>query len=97
MVRHVAMFRWAEGTSASQVAELRTALAALPAAIPALRDYRLGSDAGLAPGNWDFVVVADVDDGDGWRAYVDHPAHQRVLVQLLRPLMGERAAVQFEW
>jgi hypothetical protein len=96
MVRHVAMFRWAEGTSESQVAELQAALAALPAAIPALRDYRVGSDAGLAPGNWDFVVVADVDDAGAWQAYIDHPAHQRVLVELLRPLVGERAAVQFE-
>ncbi|HEX2700720.1 MAG TPA: Dabb family protein [Acidimicrobiales bacterium] len=97
MLRHVAMFRWAPGTSTGQVAALESALQTLPAAIPALRDYRVGSDAGLREGNWDFVVVADLDDADGWRAYVDHPAHQRVLAELLRPLLGERASVQFEW
>ena len=91
------MFRWAPGTTPAEVAALTTALRSLPAAIPALRDYRVGSDAGLAEGNWDFVVVADVDDADGWRAYVDHPAHQRVLVDLLRPMLGDRAAIQYEW
>ncbi|MGI8686316.1 MAG: Dabb family protein [Acidimicrobiales bacterium] len=96
MLRHVAMFTWAEGTSEAQVAELQRALRDLPGLISELRDYRVGSDAGLAPGNWDFVVVADVDDADGWRAYIDHPAHQRVLVKLLRPLLGDRAAIQFE-
>lgn len=96
MVRHVAMFRWAAGTTGAQVAALKAALDGLPAAIPALLDYRTGIDAGLAPGNWDFVVVADVAGADGWRAYVDHPAHQRVLVEQLRPLLGERAAIQFD-
>ncbi len=91
------MFRWATGTTEDQVAELQRSLNGLPALIPALRDYRTGSDAGLAAGNWDFVVVADVDDVEGWRAYIDHPAHQRVLIELLRPLLGERAAIQYEW
>lgn len=96
MFRHVAMFRWAPGTTDEQVDELRRALRELPAAIPELRDYRMGTDAGLADGNWDFVVVADVVDAADWQAYIDHPAHQRVVVEILRPLIGERAAVQFE-
>lgn len=90
------MFRWAAGTTGDQVAELQRSLGELPAVIPELRDYRTGSDAGLAPGNWDFVVVADVDDVAAWHTYIDHPAHQRVLVELLRPILGERAAIQFE-
>ena len=90
------MFRWAAGTQGEQVAALQRALDELPASIPVLRGYRTGSDIGLAVGNWEFVVVADVDDADAWRAYIHHPAHQRVLVELLRPLLGERAAIQFE-
>lgn len=96
MFRHVAMLRWAPGTTTEQVDELQRALRELPAAIADVRDYRVGSDAGLASGNWEFVVVADFDDAAGWQAYVDHPAHQHVLVDILRPLTGERAAIQFE-
>lgn len=75
---------------------IEAALAGLPSVIPELRDYRFGADAGVADGNWDFAVVADVDDANAWRAYFDHPAHQKVLVELLRPLLAERAAIQFE-
>ena len=90
------MFRWAAGTTPDQVQAVQQALAALPAAIPELRDYRTGPDVGLGAGNWDYVVVADFDDADGWRAYVAHPAHQEVIAELIRPVVAERAAVQFE-
>lgn len=97
MFRHVAMFRWLPGTTADQVRELRDGLAALPAAIPELRSYRTGPDAGLTDGNWDFVVVADFDDADGWRTYLAHPDHQKVLADLIRPMVSERAAAQYEY
>ena len=52
---------------------------------------------GLREGNWDYAVVADFDDADGWRAYTAHPAHRQVLVELIEPVVGERAAAQFEY
>lgn len=90
------MFRWADGVTDQQVQALRQALSELPAAIPELRDYRVGPDAGLVDENWDFVVVADVDDADGWRAYVAHPAHRKVISEQLGPMQTERAAIQYE-
>lgn len=93
MLRHVALFRWQPATDPAEVAGIAAALRRLPAAIPELRDYRVGTDARLAPGNWDFAVVADVDDEAAWRTYVDHPAHQAVAARL-RGVLEARAAVQ---
>jgi hypothetical protein len=45
--------------------------------------------------NADFAVVADFDDADGFATYAAHPAHQDVIVRLLRPLVAERLSVQF--
>ncbi|HEX6311133.1 MAG TPA: Dabb family protein [Acidimicrobiia bacterium] len=94
MLCHVACFRWVEGTTDEQVARLRDMLAALPAVIGELRRYRFGPDAGLGEGNFDFVVVAEFADTDGWRAYQEHPDHVRVL-DYLRPMVAERARAQF--
>jgi hypothetical protein len=79
---------------ACDVDGLVDALRALPAEIPALRSYVVGRDAGLAEGNATVAVVADVDDEAGWRAYTDHPAHQQVIAECIRPHLLGRVAVQ---
>jgi hypothetical protein len=96
VVRHVAVFSWAPGTPSADVEAFATALAGLPAAIPEIREYRFGPDAGLGlSANGDFAVVADFDDDDGYRAYASHPAHQDVIARLLRPILASRLSVQF--
>lgn len=96
MLRHVAVFRWAEGTAASDIEALAAALAGLPAAIPEIRAYQFGPDAGLRmSANADFVVVADFDDAESYTIYANDPIHQDVIVRLLRPIVAERLSVQY--
>lgn len=97
MFRHVIMVRWAEGTSEAQKQAVRDGLAALPDQIPEIRSYRYGDDAGVREGNFDFALVADFDDRDAFRSYLDHPAHQKFAVDVLYPVIADRVAVQFEW
>jgi hypothetical protein len=98
VLRHVAVFRWIEGTSPAEIDEVASGLAGLPALIPSIRCYRFGPDAGLGlSANADFAVVADFDDVEGYATYAAHPAHQDVIVHLLRPLVAERLSVQFSW
>ena len=92
----MAVFRWVEGTSAVDVDAFAAGLAGLPALIPSIRSYRFGPDAGLGlSANADYAVVADFDDVEGYAVYAAHPAHQDVIVRLLRPLVAERLSVQF--
>jgi hypothetical protein len=95
-VRHVVLFRWSETTTDADVAAIEAALAALPAQVPELRDYRFGRDLGLSDTTWDFAVVADCDDVAGFHAYRDHPAHRAAADDLILPAAAERAAVQME-
>jgi hypothetical protein len=96
MIRHVVCFRWNEGTTGQQVDELTAALRALPAEIPEIRAFRCGTDLGVNAGNWDFAVVADFDSIEDQTTYRDHPAHQRVIAELIAPIRAERAVVQFD-
>lgn len=96
MLRHVVVFTWRPEATEEQKQKVADELAKLPGVVESLRDYRFGPDAGIAEGNYDFAVVADVDDADGFRAYIDHPAHQEVLVNHIRPILDQRAAVQFQ-
>ena len=97
MFRHVVMLGWADGTTEEQKQAIRDGLNALPEKIPEIRAYRIGDDVGLIPDNFDLVVVADFEDRTGYETYHDHPDHQKVIADLINPVLERRAAVQHEW
>jgi Stress responsive A/B Barrel Domain len=96
MFRHVVLFKWTGQETDAQVRSLSDALAKLPGAIPEIRAYRFGPDAGINPGNSDFAVVADFDDAEGYATYRDHPAHREVVERYVSPIVASRSAVQFD-
>jgi hypothetical protein len=95
MLRHVVVFRWNSSTTDDDVARLSAGLDELPALVPQLRSYTHGSDVRIGEGSWDYAVVADFDDAEGWRAYDAHPRHEEVRAELIRPHLAERAIVRF--
>lgn len=96
MVRHVALFRWKEGTSPEAIAAVGDAVGGLPAAIPGVRAYAFGPDLGLIDGTFDFAVVADFDDEDAYRTYAHHAAHEEVSARFIRPITTDLVRVQYE-
>ncbi|HET9728398.1 MAG TPA: Dabb family protein [Acidimicrobiia bacterium] len=92
MIRHVSVLTF---DADIDLDALEAALAQLPGQVPQLRAYAFGRDVGIDTGNGTFAVVADVDDEAAYAAYRDHPAHQRVLAELIRPHLVARAAVQY--
>lgn len=94
MIRHVALFRWSEGTTSDQVADVHAGLEGLPAAVPSIRAYAHGPDLRLGQGRWDYAVIADFDDAEGYADYDAHPAHAAVRSERIAPLVAERAVVQ---
>ena len=96
MFRHIVLLRFTDDTTAKDVRALTVALNALPSQIPQIRDYRIGTDLGLAEENAHFAIVADFDDVVGYVAYRDDPEHQRVISKLIRPFLASRTAAQYE-
>lgn len=93
MIRHVSVLTLNDGTDVDGIVR---ALDLLPSRIPSLRAYSVGRDLRLAAGNAHLVVVADFDDVAGYESYRDDPEHQRILAELIRPVLAHRAAVQYE-
>jgi hypothetical protein len=91
------MFRFTEDTTDDQKEALRAGLTRLPEIIPEIRAYRFGEDVGINEGNFHFVVTADFDDAESYLSYRDNGDHQKLIAELIKPIVAERAAVQFEW
>jgi hypothetical protein len=96
MFRHVVMFKWADDVDADHVAAVAAGLDGLVDAIPEIRSYRHGPDAGVNAGNFDYVVVGDFVSADDYVTYRDHPTHQAFIANLIAGRVADRAAVQYE-
>ncbi len=97
MLRHVVLLRWKPVASDADKQAVRDGLAELPGAIPEIRRYVFGNDAGLADGNFDFAIIADFESRPDWQTYVSHELHQRVIAEHIRPILEDRVAVQYEF
>ena len=96
MLRHVVLFNWKENVNADAKNAVREGLAALPAQIPQIKRYDLGDDAGLADGNYDFVLVADFESVEDYEIYQAHEEHQRVIREHIKPVISARVAAQYQ-
>ena len=97
MIRHVVVFRLTLEATPERKRRMAEELARLPSLVPSIRAFRAGPDVGINDGNFDFGVVADFDDADGYVAYRDHPEHRKIVEEFIRPIRGQRAAIQFEF
>jgi len=94
--RHVVMFKWVDGVDPDQSTNFRDGLDALPAQIEQIRSYVHGSDVGVSEGNYDYIVVADFDNVNDFRAYREHPQHVLFIEEQIKGKVAERAAVQYQ-
>ena len=89
MFRHVVNFRWNSQSSPEHVAALEEA--------PELRRYSFGSDAGINEGNYEFAVVAEFDNAEGYLVYRDNDEHARIIQTHIAPYLDSRTVVQFDF
>jgi len=86
---------WKPGTSDDQKQAVREGLAALPAAIPEIRSYRFGDDVAIVEGNYEFAIVADFDNQADFQSYAANDVHRKLIDERIRPILQDRAAVQY--
>ncbi|MFI7707701.1 Dabb family protein [Nonomuraea sp. NPDC049480] len=94
MIRHIVLFTWTEDATDEQKAAVTAELRKLPGVIPQLRSYTVGPDAGINQGNHEYAVVADFDNVEDYLVYRDHPQHQAVIAEHIKPILATRAAAQ---
>lgn len=86
MLTHIVLITASDDATDAQVEAMVSGLRALPEKIDVIRTYEVGRDLGLAEGNATVVIQATFASPDDLAAYVAHPAHQRVVTELIRPV-----------
>lgn len=94
-LRHIVLIRFENDVTDEQVAAFARGLDGLPGAISQIRSYEHGRDAGIRSGSWDYGLIAEFDSPEDFTSYVNHPAHQQLVDELLNPISATRTSVQF--
>ena len=94
MLRHLVLFDLDDDADDAAVDAAIVALRGLAGEIEEVRELHVSRDAGLADGNADLALLVVVEDAAAWRAYQEHPSHQRVVAEHVRPIVTGRTAAQ---
>jgi hypothetical protein len=96
MVRHLVLMRFREDCPRQAMDAAVKALRTLPGQIPEILAMTAGLDLGLIPGTCDLGVVVDFAEPGDYLTYAQHPAHRKVIEELLDPWVVERNRVQLQ-
>lgn len=97
MIHHVINVRFKDEATEEGKRAMADGLLALQGKIDTIRSMRMGRDLRTRPDNFHFSSLIEFDDLAGYLTFRDHPEHQRVVHELIRPVLADRAGVVFEW
>ena len=95
MIEHIVLFRWTSDATPEQIEEVLAGLRGLQGRISGILNLTCGEDfSGRAQGYTHGLVVRFTDRA-ALDAYGPHPAHRRVVDDLIAPIRAEILAFDF--
>ena len=96
MIHHTVLLRWKPTSKPETIRHLAAKLVALKDQIPEIRRFTTGANLDPASAReWPFLLEVQVDDLPALQRYVDHPAHQAVVREIVEAREA-RLAVDLE-
>ena len=96
LITHVVLLRFRPEVGDQTLTAIGDGLLALRNLVPEIRRITFGPNLAPEREAWPWVVMVDVDDLPALERYAVHPAHQRVLTDLVRPNLEARLAADVE-
>jgi hypothetical protein len=94
VIRNVVVGRLKDGVTREEAERALAAIAALE--LTGCLDMRVGVDAGLREGNWDWSITADFADIDAYRRYDLDEEHNRIRREMFAPISEDIVRIQFD-
>jgi len=96
VLQHLVVLKLDDQVNTAGIRAIVDALNGLVPQLAGLRSYSIGTDVGLVEGNGTIGISAVFDDVDAWRAYQSNAEHQRIIADMIRPVLASRLAVQVD-
>src|SRR5688572_27764316 len=96
-VEHIVLFRMKEGVTEEQGLAMCRALNTLKQDIPGVQEVLAGkNETPRTGGGYDYALVVRLRDRETLAAYGPHPAHQRLIKEVIEPISSQRIAIDYD-
>jgi flavin reductase (DIM6/NTAB) family NADH-FMN oxidoreductase RutF len=92
---HIVMMRLKENTP-ENAARMRDALYGMVGKVPQIRALEVGVNVVVSDRAYDIALTVTLDSQEDMEAYQVHPEHQRVLNEIVRPLISGSVAADYD-
>ncbi|MEA5519025.1 MAG: Dabb family protein [Limnoraphis robusta] len=96
MIVHVVLFKWKEDTTPEAIRSTMEGLKELKAKIPGIIDLSCGENFSERSQGFQHGLVVKFTDKSALEAYTPHPDHQAVVQNLIKPILADILAVDYE-
>ncbi len=96
MIEHLVLFKWKPETSTEKISEVMAHLKALKGKIPGIIDLSCGENFSERSQGFQHGLVVKFENKAALDAYMPHPIHQEVVQNLIKPILADILAVDYE-
>ncbi|MEA5499378.1 Dabb family protein [Limnoraphis robusta Tam1] len=96
MIVHVVLFKWKEDATPEAICSTMEGLKELKAKIPGIIDLSCGENFSERSQGFQHGLVVKFTDKSALEAYTPHPDHQAVVQNLIKPILADILAVDYE-
>ncbi|MBO1348881.1 MAG: Dabb family protein [Hormoscilla sp. GUM202] len=96
MIEHIVLFKWQPDASPEAIASVMDGLKGLKAKITEIIDLSCGENYSERGQGFQHGLVVRFADREALKSYQAHPDHQEVVAQLIKPILTDILAVDYE-
>jgi hypothetical protein len=96
MIEHIVLFKWKLDASAEAVTAVIENLKALKNQIPGIVDLSCGKNFSERGKGFEHALVVRFEDREALESYGPHPLHQEVVQNLVKPILDDIIAIDYE-
>ncbi len=96
MIIHIVLFKWQPATSPEAIAQIMQELGNLQMAIPEILEISCGENFTERSQGFQHGLLVKFSDRPALNTYQIHPAHQAVVQNLIKPVIQDILALDYE-
>ena len=96
MIEHIVLFKWKPEASDLQISEAINSLRALKSKIPGIIDLSCGKNFSERGQGFQHGLVVRFNNRESLKNYLPHPSHQEIFQNLIKPILADIIAIDYE-